>query len=171
MKVPEHPILFLDIDGVVIPFGDTGIPSASAHQLRRVVREAGVGIVISSTWRMPPIERLLKVWRAAGLPESWIIGVTPDLALSPGNDKSTVGSHDCRQGLSPDSRPDQLRGREIRAWLNANATAATKFAIVDDQCDDITPCFPPEVVFVTRSEYGLTRQIAENIIRWLTCPR
>ena len=152
-RMPEHPILFLDIDGVVIPFGETGIPSACAHQLRRIVREAGVGIVISSTWRMPPIERLLKVWRAAGLPESWIVGVTPDLALS------------------PDGRPDQLRGREIQAWLTANATAATRFAIVDDQCDDISPCFPPEVVFATRSEYGLTRHMAENIIRWLTCRR
>ena len=149
----DQPILFLDIDGVVIPFGETGIPAACAQHLRRIVGEAGVGIVISSTWRMPPIERLLKIWRTAGLPESWIIGVTPDLALS------------------PDSRPDQLRGMEIQAWLNANATAATRFAIVDDQCDDITPCFPPELVFATRSEYGLTRQIAENVIRWLTCRR
>ncbi len=146
----EPPILFLDIDGVIVPFGEKEISAACAEQLRRIVRAAGVGIVISSTWRMPPIERLLKIWRVAGLPECWIMGVTPDLALS------------------PLSHPDRLRGTEIQAWLAANAPGATRFAIVDDQCDDITPCFPPQVVFATKSETGLTPQIADAIISWLT---
>ena len=150
---PERRILFLDIDGVMIPFGEKEISRDCAENLRHIMKATGAGIVISSTWRAPPIERLLKVWRAAGLRESWILGGTPDLALS------------------PDSRADRLRGMEIQAWLTMNGAAGARFAIIDDQCDDITPCFPPHVVFTTKPELGLTRQVADNVIHCLMLGR
>ena len=146
----DRSYLFLDIDGVMIPLGEKAIAADCAANLRAIVSSVpGIGIVISSTWRAPPIERLLRVWRAAGLRESWIVGVTPDLSRH------------------PHSMPDKLRGQEIAAWLAANAAGSTRYAILDDQVEEIEPLFAPGVIFATKGDVGLTRGIATEIIRCL----
>ena len=126
------------------------IEAECAENLRRIMTVPGMGIVISSAWRAPPIERLLTVWRDAGLNPSWIIGVTPDLALR------------------PRSTPDRLRGMEIQSWLVTNAAKSARYAVIDDQQDEIDPCFPMTAVFATNPEIGLTRQVAADVVHCLT---
>lgn len=153
--VPETPRpgrchLFLDIDGVMIPFGDQAIASECAANLRQIMSAVpDLCIVISSSWRTPPVGRLMEIWREARLPWPWIVGSTPDLAGRPGSD------------------PEKLRGLEIRRWLEDHAAASTGFAILDDQTDEIEPCFPSSVIFGTNPTLGLTNGIADEIIRLL----
>ena len=142
--------LFLDIDGVMIPFGEQSITPDCAENLRMIMDAVpDLGLVISSTWRFPPLERLLNIWRRAGLPPAWIFGCTPDLAGRPGQSPAT------------------LRGSEIRHWLGENSTGKAVFVIVDDQTDDISPCFPRSVIFETNPVTGLTRSDAVGIVRLL----
>ncbi len=74
-----------------------------------------LGVVISSAWRAPPMERLEKVWRESGLVLSWIVGSTPDLSRASG------------------SVPEMLRGLEIRRWLEGHAAGSEGYAIIDDR--------------------------------------
>ena len=142
--------LFLDVDGVLIPFGDSAIAPHCADNLCLIMREMpGLGLVISSTWRFPPLVRLLKIWRQAGLSQTWISGCTPDLAGSPGQ------------------VPDTLRGSEIRHWLDERAQADEAYAIIDDQTDEIRPCFPASVIFRCNPQVGITRDHALAIVRLL----
>lgn len=145
-----HSHLFLDIDGVMIPFGDRAIAPGCAANLRRIMAAVPeLCIVISSTWRMPPVERLKRIWRQSGLPRSWLMARTPDLAGQPGSD------------------PEKLRGLEIRRWLEIHAPGAARYAILDDQTEEIEPCFPPSLIFQTDPTWGLTRSVAHKIIRLL----
>lgn len=142
--------LFLDIDGVMIPFGDQAITPDCAANLRKIMTAVPeLCIVMSSTWRAPPIERLERIWRQASLPWSWIRDCTPDLAGAPG------------------SVPEKLRGLEIRCWLEDNTHEGAGYAILDDQTDEIEPCFPPSVIFRTDPMHGLTHSTARTIIRLL----
>ena len=142
--------LFLDIDGVMIPFGDKEIAPGCAENLRRIMSAVpGLGIVIASAWHMPPVERLLRIWRKAGLPEAWIVGFTPDLSCVPG------------------SVPEKLRGMEIRHWLDGHAHETACYAILDDQTDEIESCFPSAPIFTTAPDIGLDRDTAHAIVRRL----
>lgn len=145
--------LFLDIDGVMIPFGEKRIAPRCAESLRMVVSKVpGLGIVISSSWRAPPLERLLNVWRKAKLPDAWIVGHTPDLAGEQGHS------------------PELLRGQEIRLWLSQHAKSGTSFAIVDDQTEEILPLFSRSAVVRTEPEVGLTAEGAARLVRALLKP-
>lgn len=142
--------LFLDIDGVMIPFGDRAIAPECAANLRQIMTAVpDLCIVISSSWRAPPIGRLMEIWRQAGLPWPWIVGSTPDLAGRPGSD------------------PETLRGLEIRHWLKEHAAANAGLAILDDQAAEIEPCFPSSVIFQTDPTRGLTHLTAHAIVRLL----
>ena len=116
------PILFLDIDGVLnsnrtaYAFGGFPSPSNIANTTHRFDWVAvamihqlvakGVEIVLSSTWRLQPPDRLAALTTALGFP---LLDVTPYY-------------------------PDAIRGVEIQQWLDAHPQY-TVWAIVDDDAD------------------------------------
>jgi hypothetical protein len=110
--VSLHPIIFLDIDGVLIayPEGEHTPPQFTPRCveafkciLRAVPR---VRVVLSSTWRLPQhVNQLHAQWFANDLPESLAWDATPDTRSDP------VVSRLYRRGL------------EIKAWLERGLTA------------------------------------------------
>lgn len=149
------PILFLDIDGVLVPCGE-GVASYPVFHKRCVenlkMLLAGVSsakVVFSSTWRLPNyVNRLHEQWREHGFPEALAIDGTPDLR----QDSSVLRRHQ--------------RGLEIRAWLEVNASA-TRWVVVDDERLAIKEVLDGERCVFTNPRVGLSTDDVERAIRIL----
>lgn len=115
--------LFLDIDGPL----NTGrndfldpdryghhFDDAAVRNLRRIVKETGAKIVVSSSWRHMGLERIRDIWERWGLPGD-IVGCTP--------------------GAWGSNRVFSSRGEEIRQWLTENAETDDVYVILDDMSD------------------------------------
>lgn len=74
-------VLFLDIDGVLVPFDSTDISPGPLEQLRRIHEATSCQIVLSSSWRAfkPRIARINRCLKEIGLPP--LIDKTPQLGL------------------------------------------------------------------------------------------
>jgi hypothetical protein len=139
-----HTILFLDFDGVLHPAG--GNPAGGQflrrHLLEDLLREpaqAGVRIVISSTWREAfSLERLRQVF----MPDlrERVIDVTPEL---------------------PDHRGPHRRHHEIQCWLAAHPEV-TRWVAVDDNRAQFPPGLDMHAVF-TDPRLGLTGPDIERL--------
>jgi hypothetical protein len=119
-------VLFLDVDGVlnsnrtVLTTGNCAHPHNYAERremfdwtaiklLRGLCRAGDLQVVLSSSWRLgQSAEWIAGFGEFLGLP---IIGVTPSQWA-----------------------PGQVRGHEIKAWLDDHVEV-THYAIVDDDCD------------------------------------
>lgn len=160
-------ILFLDVDGVlnnrnnlmsrddlvrfafdkdIIEYYD---PSASVlgfdikcvNNLFWIIKETSCKIVLSSSWRkIPRLVRVIKNLDAGSEYELDLIGVTP-------------GSCDGK------------RGGEIKEYLENSGFSDYVYAIVDDDSDMLEEQMPH--FFKTTNEFGLTKNIAQNIINHL----
>src|SRR4051812_30542863 len=105
-------IIFLDIDGVLNSRktverwrGCIGIDRVLAERFARLQQATGVGVVLSSTWR------LSRNWRA-NMRRNGVVGIidrTPDLRA-------------------------RTRGEEIQAWLDVHPEVQL-YAILDDARD------------------------------------
>ncbi len=147
------PVLFLDVDGVLLPpASDRRMEKAreSLDQLHRVVETTGCEIVLSSMWRLilgaggvgvvdhNRAEQLMR--KRFGYDGPSFIGATPDLKGEP-------------------------RGLEIAAWLASQAEAPPCWAVVDDD---------PDMPFVrhrfvqTNPRIGLDEVAADRLIELLT---
>jgi hypothetical protein len=146
------PVLFLDIDGVLIayPDGEYTPPQFTPRcvdALTAVISAVPrLQIVFSTTWRLDEhVNRLHAEWIAHGLP----IDIARD-----GN---------------PDSRSDpsvpriHRRGREIQAWLEAHPDV-TRWAVIDDDRLSIEPVIPPERCVFTDPARGMDQRHADKII-------
>lgn len=129
----EKPLIFLDIDGVLVNLWSLkrGRDSQGLHradplcvaQLNRLTDESGAQLVISSTWRLkglPLVVDVLKSWGVTGK----VVGATPDLTTVRGSKLLVAPS----------------RGREISAWLDltgdvGDRVAGVSFVILDDDGD------------------------------------
>jgi len=107
-------VLFLDIDGVLnchntpqSSAGWIGIDPEMLSQLKKIIVDTGVEIVLSSSWRIP--ENWREELKLAGCP-------IPILDRTP-----------FHKGLTS-------RGSEIKAWLDEHP-GVTKFACLDDNTD------------------------------------
>lgn len=149
------PIIFLDIDGVLVPFGDN-VPMYPVF-LPRCVEAlksilAGVPtakVVFSSTWRLPAhVNRLHEQWAEHGFPESLAIDGTPDLRGE------------------PDVPRLDRRGLEIQAWLDASPGVSRWVAIDDDKTAIVATLDCERCVFTT-PDRGLTDDDALQAIRIL----
>jgi hypothetical protein len=140
-STPTPPVLFLDVDGVLNRCGKSnqGLEADKIDLLRTIIRETNCRVVLSSTWRLNPTA-LKRVEK-----EIFIHDVTPDLG-----DKTTL-------------RKTVPRGREIAAWLKENK--AGHFVILDD--DNDMEELSSHLVR-TESYTGLTREIAQEVIRRLS---
>lgn len=115
--------IFLDIDGVLNshrtchafkgypatlnPYCLAKFDHAAIGLIRRVCKETGAKVVISSTWRK--FYSFEEIGEKLQLPT---VGQTPDLC-----------------------KANSLRGDEIKAWLNDNTKEEYKYAIIDDDSD------------------------------------
>jgi HAD domain in Swiss Army Knife RNA repair proteins len=119
-------ILFLDFDGVlnsgafidVRGYAPGTLDQAAVARLNDVLARTGARVVVSSTWRLGySIEQLRDILGRHGF-EGEVIGVTPRLGPE--------------SGFSFQRTP---RGREVQAWLDAQAEPPEAIAIVDDDED------------------------------------
>ena len=115
----QHPLLFLDIDGVMNTVGGMSLHKskavftpASVIALRRIIQATACRVVISSSWRMDQMSLLETVFADHGLHMilERIIGSTPVL----------------------DPCDDPTREDEIGCWLHG-AQYRGRMAILDDE--------------------------------------
>lgn len=144
------PILFLDIDGVLVayPEGEHEAPvfTPSCVATFQMILEVlpRLRLVFSSTWRLPRhVNRLHEQWTAAGLPETLAIDGTPSLPR----------------------RLDQ-RGREIAAWLEMRPDVA-RWAVLDDDRLGIERVLDPSHCVFTDPRRGLTVEDAGRVVEVL----
>lgn len=144
-------VLFPDIDGVCNSrafarhkFKTTGkrmwldVDPGLVKHVRRIIKETGCDVVLSSTWRLYPEAR-----EVVKRDVCHFIDVTPDLHLAKK-----------REGVN--------RGYEIKAWLDKHRTVR-QYAILDDDAD----FFPGQWLFKTEFNYGITEEIADAVIAHL----
>lgn len=150
-----RPILFLDIDGVLVPDGEEIHHQPQFHPrcveaLKFVLTAVpNVRIVFCTTWRLPRhVNRLHAQWKAHGFPEHLPIDGTPDLR----EDTTHLRLY--------------RRGHEIRAWLNANPDVS-RWVVLDDERLAIEPILGNERCVFTNPARGLTPENAERAVEIL----
>jgi hypothetical protein len=137
-------VIFLDIDGVMNNIGTRAEPERpgmvacldpdNVAVLNQIVRATGAVVVLSSSWRLSlPLAELRASFAAAGC-EAQVVGITPDVD-------------------SP------RRGREIRAWLDAQPEPPTRYVAIDDQFD--MPELPGHLVKTCRVHGLTTRELPQ----------
>lgn len=156
--------LFLDIDGVLNTgrYSDylvgNGLCETDAdgylfdpeavQNLEHIIDATDAKIIITSTWRLDGDMQAL--WRNRDIAGE-VIGITPTLLREKG-----VGKFRCWFGD---------RGMEIDKWLQDNATAPYKYAILDDE-DDYLEAQSDHLV-LTDQMTGITKEVADKVISLL----
>lgn len=151
-RVKDEPVLFLDIDGVLVSAdhiqrGGTSddFDSQAVAELQRVVDETGCVIVLSSIWRLCySLAYMRGQLIAAGMRSPCpLIDSTPDL-YTRGAERSPP------------------RGEEVKAWIESRGFTG-RYVCVDDDAD-----FLPEQPLVrTTWQKGFTKEHADECIRIL----
>ncbi|MCR5679451.1 MAG: hypothetical protein K6G08_04480 [Prevotella sp.] len=156
--------LFLDIDGVLNTghYSDYLIENGlcetdadgylfaieAVQNLERIIEATDAKIIITSTWRLDGDMQAL--WRNRNLAGE-VIGVTPTLLR-----EKAIGKIKAYYGH---------RGMEVEAWLQDNAIAPYKYAILDDEDDYLL--HQAEHLILTDPMTGITEDIAEKVISLL----
>lgn len=152
-------VLFLDIDGVLNSthwyktrvrypaprtmeeYHEKEFDPVAVSLIKEIIAKTGAKVVLSSTWRLNHENRKAVKKYAVDF-----IGITPQLS------RPTNLSWEYRE-----------RGREVNAWLMDNPEV-TKYAILDDDPD----FFDWQPLFKTKNQDGLTREIADKVIVYLS---
>lgn len=142
----KNKIIFLDIDGV-LNCGTTkerhrgfiGIEPAKADLIKKIVKETGAKIVLSSTWRLGE-ENLKHVKEMVGE----ILDVTP---------------------YAPNNISDLRRGTEIDMWYQEHKDEVEDYVILDDDPDILESQL--DHWWQTFWDDGLTEGQTDLIIRYL----
>jgi len=157
------PIIFLDIDGVLLPFGEgspvgSDFPDGCLAALSDILSATGARIVLSSTWRCDAtaIDVILANFRRFASVHGGPLGDVRQI-----NDTTSVVNHTRRQG-------------EIAEWLWSNeGLGVVPWIALDDEeltegsCDeDLRADFEGHVV-QTHSSVGLTSKDAEVAVALL----
>lgn len=130
------PLVFLDVDGVLVREGEQIFHGPCVDELERVLRATGARVVLSSAWRefhgmATKVDDLLRDRRLPPL-----LSATPSLL--------TTG----RRG-------------EIKRWLKKHApTSAPRFVAVDDRFLDLGPHFVHTLPYVGLGPADADRAIA-----------
>lgn len=152
-----HPILFLDIDGVLnshdyvrrggsLSCRTDGIDSLAVAHLQRIVDETHCSLILSSTWRLiHPLSEMRGRLIAKGMRSPCPLrGKTPDLSPRGG----TIERYQ--------------RGLEVNAWINTMGFKA-RYACIDDDGDFM----PGQNLVQTDFRTGLLAEHADRCIRIL----
>jgi|GEM_PF-1619781 len=149
------PIIFLDIDGVMIAYPEGGstnpvfTPRCVAAFRMILTAIPSAKVVFSTTWRLPNyVNRLHAQWLEHGFPVSLAIDGNPDL----------------RQ--DPSVRRRHSRGLEIQRWLEANPSA-TRWVVIDDDRMAIEEILDNGRCVFTNPTRGLTDSDADAAIEIL----
>lgn len=146
LEAREHPLIFLDFDGVLntenhfakmtvegVPtrdyYGPKFDPKAVANLLK-IIEATDAWIIVSSSWRYMGLKELQRMWTDRHLP-GWIAGITP---LHTDDEK--LLETDLRQldEVTPEMFSSS-RGNEIKAYFNempGNSSDAQRYVILDD---------------------------------------
>jgi hypothetical protein len=147
------PIIFLDIDGVLVtkPFREinhtrTICNDTAVYNLNMITNTVDANIVLSSAWRFNGLLEMQAVLKTWGVTAN-LIGLTPDLA-----------SQDSR-GVWAQVR----RGQEIKAYLEGEKliVSSVPFIIIDDN-DDMEDLH--DHLVHTKYSDGLTKEKAFDAI-------
>lgn len=137
--------IFLDIDGVLNSAwtlererGTFGIDKKMAVIFKHILRSTGAKVVLSSSWRLHKEHREIVRKKVCRF-----IDCTPHMPLMGGAEQME-------------------RGKEIKAWLDKHPEV-TSYAILDDDSDML----PDQPHFKTSFQSGLTKEIADNVIKFL----
>lgn len=146
------PIIFLDIDGVLIayPEGEHTPPQFTPRCVAafKTILEAvlRIRVVLSSTWRLPQhVNQLHAQWLENGFPESLAWDGTPDTRGDPNVSRL------------------HRRGLEIKAWLEAHPNVQ-RWVLLDDERMAIEPILGNDRCVFTNPARGLTAEDAERAI-------
>jgi hypothetical protein len=168
-----RPVLFLDVDGVVLPWiSDTkvlgyetvgkGVVSGTAQHLRSLVRAVpDIRVVLSSFHRRNLAREAALLRQHFGIE---IEGATPRFA------RFRVRADDETGGLATDEEEPaggDWRAYEIAVWLDENASQVESFAILDDL--DLGASFKRRFVR-TDGHKGATRTNAKAALEALRRP-
>ena len=156
--------LFLDIDGILNTgrysnyLAVNGLYETDAdgylfdpeavQNLEYIIEATDAKIIITSTWRLDGDMQAL--WRNRNIAGE-VIGITPTLLR-----EKAIGKINIYYGH---------RGMEVEAWLEDNAIAPYKYAILDDE-DDYLP-HQAEHLILTDPMTGITEDVAEKVISLL----
>jgi hypothetical protein len=155
LLVDPHPLVFLDVDGVLHSEDDGDAEENRGvfqprcmKQLQRLVLGSGVRLVLSSTWRESPattrlVERKL---------QQWGMGVAMETEVGDGDEGGGAAAENDASGSScsygeligstPDHGAEGCRGGEILEWLREHGhehgayTLAREGAGVRSGCEE-----------------------------------
>jgi len=143
-------VLFLDIDGVLNRFGDEdgngatterfggllGLDAQLLQIYKAMLSRIDATIVLSSSWRLS--RELLEYLTQHG-----------------------VYFHDVTPCMDPEL--ELLRGHEIQLWLNEYPDQVDRYAILDDQEEEMLEEHAPNFFHVS-CDTGITQELAERIV-------
>lgn len=146
------PIIFLDIDGVLVPDGQSA-PTYPMFMPRCVealkfilAAIPAAKVVFCTTWRLPAyVNQLHAQWLEHGFPLSLALDGTPDLR----DDPNVSRLH--------------RRGIEIRTWLEMNPSAVN-WVVLDDERMGIERILDNDRCVFTNPTRGLTTEDAERAV-------
>jgi HAD domain in Swiss Army Knife RNA repair proteins len=150
------PIIFLDIDGVMIAYPEDGstnpgfTPRCVAAFRLILTAFPSAKVVFSTTWRLPNyVNRLHEQWLEQGFPLSLAMDGTPDLRENPFVQRR------------------QQRGIEIQRWLKANSHVR-RWVLLDDDRMAIEEVLDNGRCVFTDPTRGMTASDAEKAMAILT---
>lgn len=161
--------LFLDFDGVLNTekniqslreqgyflsdkYGFHFDPTAVVN-LATIIESTKAEIIISSSWKMDGLDKMMEMWHERALPGK-VIDITPS---------------DIFDGADIDfSNPDDFvgRGREICRWLQVNGSSKDRYVILDD-LDDMLQSQKPFFIQIN-PQTGITESDVQKAIQILT---
>lgn len=130
------PIIFLDLDGVLVPWESSTVDPGCVAELNDLIARTGARVVVTSAWRAThDVAEIATVLAEAGF-VGVLDGTTPLI-------------------------PGASRGVEIAAWLEQTGEPKPRFVILDD-CADVGDLRP---WLVQTDEYeGLcSQQVADAV--------
>lgn len=135
MTVQAHPILFLDVDGVLNVHDDYApgcalIRPVLAARLQRVLDRTGAHVVISSAWRYQVLMGAVTIKGFQHLLRSHGIRCEIDGVTDRDSDTQVEATGGATNG-------DERAG-QIRRWLEGRPEV-TRWAVVDDSLVDVGP--------------------------------
>ena len=147
------PIIFLDIDGVLIPYGKDSrtLHAPCLAALVSILSQTSARIVVSSSWRLYNMPELMAMFRVVMLPTGETIA------------DRVIGTTPWSDQLLDDNIVSRCRPKEIRAWVDEHQFTGTA-VIIDDETLHGVPY--PHVK--TQLYTGLTENHVSAIVRYLT---
>lgn len=152
LEAKEHPLIFLDFDGVLntenhfakmtvegVPtrdyYGPKFDPKAVAN-LQKIIEATDAWIIVSSSWRYMGLKNLQRMWTDRKLP-GWIAGITP---LHTDNDKLLETDLSQLDVITAEMFSSS-RGSEIKAYFDEvlKVSSETQRYIILDDLNEVLP--------------------------------